>query len=109
MTGYWPNKCGAIPSVGPIHYSPPSKEALGSTMLPDGGQRNCRKHVEFYSKNKLEKLVHLVGFIIRVYHDARSCEYQRLFFLEDGVKCLFRNIVSYRTTSCHVPKSSNIQ
>jgi len=25
------------------------------------------KHVEFYSKNKFEKLVHLVGFIIRKY------------------------------------------
>ena len=33
---------------------------------PDDGQRNCPKHVEFYSKNKFEKLVHLVGFIIRV-------------------------------------------
>ena len=32
---------------------------------PDGGQRNCPKHVEFYSKNKFKKLVHLVGFIIR--------------------------------------------
>jgi len=31
-------------------------------------------HVEFYSKNKFEKLVHLVGFIIRIYHDARSSE-----------------------------------
>jgi len=29
-------------------------------------QRNCPKHVEFYSKNKYEKLVHLVGFIIRI-------------------------------------------
>ena len=29
------------------------------------GQRNCPKHVEFNSKNKFEKLVHLVGFIIR--------------------------------------------
>jgi len=27
--------------------------------------RNCPNHVEFYSKNKLEKLVHLFGFIIR--------------------------------------------
>ena len=26
---------------------------------------NCPKHVEFYSKNKFEKLVYLVGFIIR--------------------------------------------
>jgi len=24
------------------------------------------KHVEFYSKNKIEKLVHLVGFSIRI-------------------------------------------
>ena len=32
---------------------------------PDDGHRNCPKHVEFYSKNKLEELVHLVGFIIR--------------------------------------------
>ena len=31
---------------------------------PDDGQRNCPKHVEFYSKNKFEKLVHFVGFII---------------------------------------------
>jgi hypothetical protein len=32
---------------------------------PDDGQRNCSKHVQFYSKNKFEKLVHLVGFIVR--------------------------------------------
>jgi len=32
---------------------------------PDDGQRNCPKHVELHSKNKFEKLVHLVGFIIR--------------------------------------------
>ena len=40
------------------------------------GQRNCPKHVEFYFKNKFEKLVYLVGFIIRIYHDARSPERQ---------------------------------
>jgi len=43
---------------------------------PDDGQWNCPKHIEFYSKNKFEKLVHLVGFIIRIYHDARSPERQ---------------------------------
>jgi len=37
-----------------------------SVETPDDGQRNCPKHVEFYSKNKFEKLVHLVGFIIRM-------------------------------------------
>ena len=31
---------------------------------PDDGQRNCPKHVEFHSKDKFEKLVHLVGFIV---------------------------------------------
>jgi hypothetical protein len=31
----------------------------------DDGQKTCPKHVEFYSKNKFEKLVHLVDFIIR--------------------------------------------
>jgi len=31
---------------------------------PDDGQRNCPKHTGFYSKNKFEKLVRLVGFII---------------------------------------------
>jgi len=39
-------------------------------------ERNCPKHVEFYSKNKFEKLVHLVGVSIRIYHDARSSERQ---------------------------------
>jgi hypothetical protein len=34
-------------------------------ITPDDGQRNCPKHVEFHSQNKFEKLVHLVGFIIR--------------------------------------------
>jgi len=36
-----------------------------SAKTPDDEQRNCPKHVEFYSKNKFEKFVHLVGFIIR--------------------------------------------
>jgi len=44
----------------------------------DDGRRNSPKHVEFYSKNKFEKLLHLVGFIIRIYHDARSPERQTL-------------------------------
>jgi len=35
---------------------------------PDDGQRNCPNHVGFYSKNKFEKLVHMVRFIIRMNH-----------------------------------------
>jgi len=34
------------------------------------------KHVEFYSKNKFEKLVHQFGFNITIYHDARLPERQ---------------------------------
>ena len=36
-------------------------------QTPDDGQRNCPKHVEFYSKNKCEKFLYLVGFIIRIF------------------------------------------
>jgi hypothetical protein len=32
---------------------------------PDDGQGNSPKHVEFHFNNKFEKLVHLVGFVIR--------------------------------------------
>ena len=45
-------------------------------FLIDDGQRNCPKHVELHSKNKFEKLMDLVGFIIRNYHDERSYERQ---------------------------------
>jgi len=50
--------------------------AVCTVKTPDDGQRNCPKNVEFYCKNKFEKLVHVVGFIIRIYHDARSPERQ---------------------------------
>jgi len=43
-------------------------------MMDRGTVRNMW---EFYSKNKFEKLLHLVGFIIRIYHDARSPERQK--------------------------------
>ena len=41
--------------------------------------RTVRNSQEFYSKNKFDKLVHLVGFIIGIYHDARSPELQIQF------------------------------
>jgi len=52
-------------------------------------QQAVSKHVEFHSKNIFEKLVHLVGFIIRIYHDTRSPENQILIqsvLLPDAVK-----------------------
>ena len=50
--------------------------AVFTMKTPDDGKRNCPKLVEFYSKNKFEKLVHLVSFVIRIYQDARSPECQ---------------------------------
>jgi len=46
------------------------------------------KHVQFYSKNKFEKLVYLVGFIIGIYHEARSPESQiRINAVENTCVC----------------------
>jgi len=73
---------------------------------PDDGQRNCLKHVEFYSKNKFEKLVHLVGFIIRISHHicswpgilnrlhsyTRCVAYGILLWLHDNTKNLYMPI-----------------
>jgi len=46
---------------------------------PDDGQKNCPKPVESYSKNKFEKLVRLVGFIIRI----------RMILLLSALRALF--------------------
>jgi len=59
--------------IKPVRYTP---LLCVEWKTPDDGQRNCPKHVQFYSVNKFEKLVHLVGIIIRIYHDARSPERQ---------------------------------
>jgi hypothetical protein len=40
--------------------------AVYKVLNSDDGQKTCLKHVEFHFKNKLEKLVHLVGFIVRI-------------------------------------------
>ena len=58
--------------------------AVCAGKTPDDGQRNCPKHVQFYSKNKFEKLVSLVGFIIRIYHDAWSPKRQIQKYDADG-------------------------
>jgi hypothetical protein len=57
---------------------------FGQFLCPSSGVFHCThsKPVwQFYSKYKFEKLVHLVDFIIRIYHDARSSERQKLLLL----------------------------
>jgi len=48
-----------------------------SYSFADSLRAGSGRSVQFYSKNNFEKLVHLFGFIIRLYHDARSPERQR--------------------------------
>jgi len=70
------------------------------------GQRNCPKHVESYSKNKLEILVHLVGFIIRIHHDTGSPEFQKLLYFIYKIDNIFR---STKPTSGHQYKNCEIR
>ena len=57
----------------------------------DDGQRNCPKHVEFYSQNRFEKLVRLVGFNIRM----NLCAIIKIFPVETYFKemCYFNKPV----------------
>ena len=56
-----------------------------NVRIVDDGQRNCPKHVELYSKNKFEKLVHLVGFIVRISSDNLSLRLYTCFNLLENV------------------------
>ena len=42
------------------------------------GQRKCPKHLEFYSKNKFENLVYLVGFIIRITQQYYALKHKQI-------------------------------
>ena len=77
-----------------------------SEKIPNDGQRNCPKHVEFYSKNKFQKLVHLVGFIIRItsqlfiYCNTATCFGQFLCPSSGVFHCTHSNGMSYRFAEC---------
>jgi len=47
---------------------------------PDDRPRNCSKHVEFHFKNKFEKLVHLISFIIEIYQDAVTWTSKNVYY-----------------------------
>ena len=49
--------------------------------------RGCPKHVEFYSKNKFEKLVHLVGFITITYNNLQLLALSYLSILLWSPRC----------------------
>jgi len=72
-----------------------------SEKTPDNGQKNCPKHVEFYSKNKFEKLVPLVGFSIKIYHDARSPERQSPKYILSSSSSLVPYILAFKDETHH--------
>jgi len=67
-----------------FYLVPPSKQSTNlydiqlvlsvQSWTPDDGRRDRPKHVEWYSINS--KIVHLVGFTIEIYYDARPHERQ---------------------------------
>jgi len=68
---------------------------------PDDGQRNCPKHVELYSKNKFEKSVHLVGFIIRLSVNTWTPGIY-IFFILMYVPCILNSLLSRSTKAQHI-------
>jgi hypothetical protein len=49
-----------------MEHPDPARKLCVQSKTPGDGQRNCPKDVDFHSKNKFEKILHLVGFIIRI-------------------------------------------
>jgi hypothetical protein len=67
--------------------------------VPDDGQRNCPKYIEFYSENKFENLVHLVGFII--------ITYVLPYFSIDNVHLMYKVAVIFCIDNAHVIYTKN--
>jgi len=62
-------------------------------------RETVRNMYSFYSKNKIEKLVHVVGFIIRIYHDAWSPERQILHVsVQNSLTDLLHHNISWTYT-----------
>jgi hypothetical protein len=106
LTACEQDKCSCSQAVSKLVWHIPSLCVQWKT--PDDGQRNCPKHVEFQSKNKFEKLVHPVGFIMRNLSrctvtwvsNSRSSMYEvsssLLYFLPLGPRLLIqRPILKY--------------
>ena len=67
------------------------------SYTPDDGRKDRPKYVECYSKvNKFDTLVHLVGFTVGIYYDARPYERQTGFFLS---KVIHSPSVTYNCSS----------
>jgi len=70
-----------------------------SEKTPDDGRRNSPKHVEFYSKNTFDKLVHLVGFIIKIVtmHGHLNVNLSPFFNIKWAIVCHRQSNVAFET------------
>jgi hypothetical protein len=67
--------------------------------IPDGGQRNCPKHVEFHFKNKFEKLINLFSFIITNCTSIRKKQYMNSVLGGNGSP-LWQTYLTYNWKKC---------
>jgi len=65
-----------------------------SEKTPDDGQRNCPKHVEFYSKNKFEKIHHFCVYSEKTPDDGqRNCPKYVQFYSKNKFEKLVHLII----------------
>jgi len=89
-----------------MHYFLKFIKTLHVSDSSSDGQRNCPKHVEIYFKNKFEKLINLVRFIIGIHISSfcveafyiyykRSVETCSHFYPDEEGSFFFRNFGKY--------------
>ena len=75
---------------------------------PDDGQRNCPKHVDFYSKKKFEKLVHLLGCIIRrQYLPSITNKAKKKSLFKTPVDTISQVLQGFTSSYIHAPCNSS--
>ena len=64
---------------------------------PDDGQTDCPKYVEFHSKNKFEKLVHLVGFVKRIEVYVFNARALKMFYIYNQQMHIYKYVQPHFT------------
>ena len=92
------------------------QDGIPSWSCSQARHRNCLEHVQFYSKNKFEKLVQLVGFIIRrepkhvVERNNVRIHLNKIIELCLTIFCLYFiiRVICYKVTDVSVERAASI-
>jgi len=68
---YFRNKTLNVSDSSSVHHQEFFTVHTAMVYVIQNRQKNCPKHVEFKSKNKLEQFVHLVGLIVGILGTVR--------------------------------------